>query len=228
MPDHEAIYRSQAETYDLMISKQPILLEEIERIRPISGLDVLDLGAGSGRLTVPLAAKARSIHSLDASPAMLAITADKLQRSGFTNWQTSVADHRNLPVADQSVDLVVSGWSICYLCSSELPAWQDDLSQVMAEINRVLRPGGTVILFETMGTGTTHPAPPDFLTAYYAKLECEYGFSHKWLRADYSFESLAQAEELARFFFSNELAQQVVQNNWVTMPECAGMWWRTT
>lgn len=227
MPNHESIYRQQAEQYDLLISKQPILLDAIEQIRPVFGLDVLDLGAGTGRLTLPLAAKARSIRSFDASEAMLSITAEKLQKAGYSNWQTQVADHRALPAADQSADFVVSGWSICYLGSSDLPQWQTNIRQVVAEIRRVLRPGGTAILFETMGTGTTQPAPPAFLTAYYAMLERECGFSHKWLRTDYSFDTLEQSVELTRFFFGEELAQQAAQNEWVTMPECAGMWWLT-
>ncbi|RAP21073.1 hypothetical protein C2W64_03656 [Brevibacillus laterosporus] len=33
----------------------------------------------------------------------------------------------------------------------------------MSEIKRVLRPGGTAIIFETMGTGYETPHPPAFL-----------------------------------------------------------------
>lgn len=162
MPDHDAIYKSEAETYDLLISKQPSLYEVIESIQPIEGLDILDLGAGSGRLTRLLAPKAKSILAIDASEAMLQVTAAKLQEAGLHNWSTQVADHRALPVRDNSYDLIVSGWSICYLGSSDNPDWQDNIRQVMTEIRRVLRPGGSAIIFENFGTGSTVPNPPSF------------------------------------------------------------------
>jgi ubiquinone/menaquinone biosynthesis C-methylase UbiE len=225
MPDHDSIYKSEAETYDLLISKQPSLYDVIESIQPVEGLDILDLGAGSGRLTRVLAPTAKSILAIDASEAMLQVTADKLQEAGLLNWVTQVADHRKLPVHDNSYDLIVSGWSICYLGSSNMPNWKENIHQVMAEIRRVLRPGGSVIIFENFGTGSTVPNPPSFLRAYYDLLENEYGMSHTWIRTDYQFDSLEEAERLSRFFFGDDLAQQVVSEGWIQLPECAGVWW---
>ncbi|MDU0203082.1 class I SAM-dependent methyltransferase [Paenibacillus sp. MAH-36] len=225
MPNHDEIYKSKAETYDLLISKQPSLLDVIESIHPVEGLDILDLGAGSGRLTRVLAPKAKSIMAVDASEAMLRVTANSLQEAGLHNWSIQVADHRALPVRANSYDLIVSGWSICYLGSSDIPNWQENIRQVMAEIKRVLRPGGCVIIFETFGTGSTFPNPPGFLRAYYDLLENEFGMSHMWIRTDYQFDSLEEAERLSRFFFGDDLAQQVVKEGWRQLPECAGVWW---
>ncbi|NOU99746.1 class I SAM-dependent methyltransferase [Paenibacillus planticolens] len=225
MPNHEEIYQSQAETYDLLISKQPSLLDVIEAIQPVEGLDILDLGAGSGRLTCVLAPKAKSILALDDSEAMLNVTAAKLQKAGLHSWSTQVADHRALPVSSGSYDLIVSGWSICYLGSTNLPDWERNIRQVMAEIKRVLRPGGSVIIFENFGTGSTAPNPPSFLQAYFEMLEKEFGMSHTWIRTDYDFDSLEEAERLSRFFFGDDLADQVVQEGWRQLPECAGVWW---
>ncbi|MDR6881566.1 class I SAM-dependent methyltransferase [Bacillus sp. 3255] len=225
MPDHEHIYHSQAETYDLLISKQPSLYSVIDAIKPAAGLDILDLGAGSGRLTCALAPQAKSILALDESQAMLDLTAHKLRAAGLRNWSTRVADHRALPVEDRSVDLVVSGWSICYLGSSTLPNWQADIRQVMAEIKRVLRPGGCAIIIENYGTASETPDPPAFLLDYFAQLEKEYGFSSTWVRTDYGFDSLQEAERLTRFFFGDAIADRVVREGWTRVPECAGVWW---
>lgn len=102
-----------------------------------------------------------------------------------------VADHRNLPVDSSSVDLIVSGWSISYLANSGAEDCHENLRLVMAELWRVFRSGGTMIILETMGTGTETPNPPHFLTDYYAGLEQqEYGFSYRWIRTDYVFDSL--------------------------------------
>ena len=54
-PDHEGIYRQEALQYHELISKQPELAGVIEGIRPFAGLDIVDLGAGTGRLSEILA-----------------------------------------------------------------------------------------------------------------------------------------------------------------------------
>ncbi len=226
MPNHAYIYEQQAEQYHELIAKQPLLGEELENIRPFSGLDIVDLGAGSGRLSCELAKSAKSFIALDASEAMLRLAASRLHRLGLDNWRTQPADHRQLPLPDNSADLIVSGWSICYLVSSDIPEWRENLRQVMAEIQRVLRPSGTIIILETMGTGHTSPQPPSFLEPYYASLVEDYGFSHRCRRLDYQFDDIASAERLVRLFFGNELADRVAGEQLTVLPECAGIWWR--
>jgi len=225
MPNHDEIYRDEALQYHEMIARQPNLRPVIEEIRPVRGLDVVDMGAGTGRLSVVLAPEAKSLVALDAAEAMLRVTAERLRETGLANWSVQVADHRDLPLADGSADLVVSGWSVCYLANSNEPEWEADLEQVICEIKRVLRPGGTAILFETMGTGYETPSPPDFLLPYYRKLTETYGFSHRWVRTDYRFDDAVQAERMARFFFGDELGDKVTAGNLACLPECAGVWW---
>ncbi|MFG0213953.1 class I SAM-dependent methyltransferase [Brevibacillus porteri] len=227
MPNHEQIYKNQAEQYDLMISRQPSLLAVIEEITPIKGQDVIDLGAGSGRLTSVLAPHAKSILALDASAAMLEVNAQQLTQARLTNWKTNVADHRELPAKDNCADVIVAGWTVCYLTSSEVPNNELHLEKIIQEMKRVLRPGGTIVIMETMGTGYETPHPPEFLTQYYSLLENKYGFSHKWIRLDYQFKDIEEAEQLSRFFFGDELADRVAREKLVTLPECAGVWWLT-
>lgn len=225
MPDHETIYKKEAATYEAMISKQDTLKERIREIRPFAGLDIVDIGAGTGRLSAALAPEAGSIVALDASEAMLRIAADKLTAAGAANWRTEACDMRSLPLEEGSADLIVAGWSICYLASSDNPNWEQDLHKVMKELMRVLRKGGTVIIFETMGTGFEAPNPPSFLLGYYAALEKKYGFSHKWIRTDYRFDSAMQAERLTEFFFGSGMTDRAVDPGRTTVPECAGVWW---
>lgn len=225
MPNHADIYANQADMYERLVSKQASLYDLIQSIVPIEGLDMIDMGAGAGRLTRVLAPTAKSILALDASESMLRITADHLEQARLRNWRTQVADHRKLPIEDQSADLIVSGWSICYLGDSNLEHWKDNIHQVIGEIKRVLRPGGTVIIIENFGTGSETPDPPEFLLNYYRLLEAEYGFSHSWIRTDYTFESVDEAEMLTRFFFGDAIADRVVHEQLVHLPECAGVWW---
>lgn len=223
----DEIYDKQAQAYEAMVSRQPDLSELIHRVKPYEGLDVLDLGAGSGRLSILLAADARSLICTDISQPMLDILDDKCSEAlDSRNWTTMVADHRNLPVASSSVDLIVSGWSISYLADSSHEEWRENLELVMSELHRVLRPGGTILILETMGTGTETPNPPDFLTGYYAQLEQQYGFSHQWIRTDYVFDTVEEALLHTGFFFGEELTDKIIANQWSTVPECAGVWWK--
>ncbi|MGZ9583756.1 class I SAM-dependent methyltransferase [Paenibacillus marinisediminis] len=227
MATHEQIYQNQTDTYEFMISKQPELSGVIKDICPFQGLDILDLGAGSGRLSSVLAEDAKSLICTDISSSMLELLEHKLiEQRNVRNWTTVVADHRKLPIADGSVDLVVSGWSISYLANTGNENWEDNLKLIISELYRVLRPNGTIIIFETMGTGTETPNPPEFLTKYYKALEEDYDFHQKWIRLDYRFTDVEEAKKCTEFFFGEELTKKIVDNQWSTVPECAGIWWK--
>ena len=88
----------------------------------------------------------------------------------------------------------------------------------------VLRPDSFIVLYESLGTGNESPIRLEHLKDFYPWLD-EVGFQYKWIRTDYKFESLAEAEELSRFFFGDELGNKVVQNNWTILTECTGVWW---
>ncbi len=225
MPDHNRIYREEAERYHQLIAKQPLLDEVIEEIRPFKGLDVVDIGAGTGRLSAVLAAKANSLTAVDASQAMLNLNGSRMAALGLYNWTLKVGEHQNLPLVNCSADLITAGWTIGYIANDEVDESEQKLKETIAEMKRVLRPCGTIIIFETMGTGVTAPNLPNMLHNYYERLEKEYGFSHKSIRLDYQFDSVQQAEESTRFFFGEELADQVVKEQWSIVPECAGVWW---
>lgn len=102
---------------------------------PQPGMQVLELGPGTGRL---LARIARSVSpsglavGADLSPVMARLAHD---RSGAP---TVIADGRTLPFADGVFDSAVS----CFVLDL-IPS--DDLPGVFAELHRVLRPGGRLV-----------------------------------------------------------------------------------
>jgi ubiquinone/menaquinone biosynthesis C-methylase UbiE len=227
LPDYKEIYASRADDYERLITYedyQANLLPALNRIRPLVGLDALELGAGTGRLTRLVAPVARSIRAFDASSHMLHVAQVMLKRSGLRNWHIAAADHRRLPVRSHSADVTLAGWTLAHLFTWNEPAWREEAGKVFTELRRVLRPNGTAIILETLGTGYETPHPPENLTPYYSFLE-QAGFSSTWVRTDYQFESLGQAEVLVHFFFGPELAKQVISRNWVILPECTGIWW---
>ena len=228
MPEHKDIYATDADRYDQLVSRedyQQNILPALRQITALEGRDVVESGAGTGRLTCLLAPLVKSIRAFDASPHMLALASAKLKASSLGNWSTQVADHRRLPLDERSVDIAIAGWSVCYLVDGPSPDWRREVSKALDEMQRVLRPGGVTILLETQGTGFETPHPPEHLAEYYRLLD-QLGFASTWIRTDYRFASLLEAVDLARFFFGEALAEQVEASGEVILPECTGLWWR--
>jgi ubiquinone/menaquinone biosynthesis C-methylase UbiE len=231
MPDHNDIYQNETQQYELLIEREDYqnnIMKAIHRIVPkLSGLDALDIGAGTGRLSCLLASHVQTLVITDGAEAMLERATENLNQLGVANWQTYVADHRSLPITSQSVDLVTAGWTICYLTNTHVELWEENLALIMKEVERVLRPSGTVIIFENFGSGDEQPNPPDYLLSYYNALVTDYGFTHEYIRTDSQFESIEEAERLFRFFFGDEFADRVHSENLTIVPACTGIWWRT-
>lgn len=102
---------------------------------------VLDLGAGTGFFTRQLAAQYRKsqIIGLDIAEGMLHYAAAQQDE---ISWLCS--DAELLPLADNSVDLIFSSLAI---------QWCNNLPQLMAELARVLKPGGQLHI-ATLGPQT--------------------------------------------------------------------------
>lgn len=228
---NDDIYEYISTPYDLLVSKEDYegnIPAALIQIADFKQKDVADLGAGTGRLTQMVAAEAKSIVAVDFAADMLKVAANKLTEAGLKNWKTCVSDLRHIPsLEDESVDIVLAGWSVCYLSSSDHQEWELHLEQVITEMERILRPQGTIIILETLGTGNTEPVPPDFLRKYFEALEQKYGFNPKVIRTDYAFDSAEQAEQLCRDFFGDELGDVIREEKTNIVPECTGIWWRT-
>jgi ubiquinone/menaquinone biosynthesis C-methylase UbiE len=230
MPDYRAIYLQQAEDYERLVRREDYrhqLEQALAEVQPANDLDVIELGAGTGRLTLMLAPLARSIVMSDVSRPMLEVAIGQLRRSNLGNWRALVADNRELPLPDRSADLSIAGWSLGHTCAWQPTSWRHEIDRAITQLLRVLRPNGVAIIFETLGTGYEAPhIPTEALAEYYTRLEQQHGFKAKWLRTDYQFESPAEAEELTRFFFGDELADRVARQNLTILPECTGLWWK--
>jgi len=227
MTDHKIVYQQEADLYQRLIGREDYLgnlLPELKKITPLKGKDVVDLGSGTGRLAHLLAPHVKSVHALDLFPHMLGVAAGRLQNQQLGNWQVTAGDHRQIPLPNKSADLMVSGWSICYLVVWEGEEWKREVESALLEIKRVLRSGGTMIIIETLGTGNIEPVKKDDLKPYFAFLESR-GFQRSWIRTDYRFDSREEALELVEFFFGEEMVGEIGNENKPILPECTGLWW---
>jgi ubiquinone/menaquinone biosynthesis C-methylase UbiE len=115
------------------------LAADIADIAPV-GATVLDIGTGPGVLLVELARRRLDVRVLgvDLSADMVRAAARNLGEFG-DRGTVQVADVTDLPVADNAVDLVVSSMSLHH--------W-DDPKAAVAELDRVLRPGGQLCVYD--------------------------------------------------------------------------------
>lgn len=99
---------------------------------------VLELGAGTGffSLNLKLAGVVEEVHACDLSPGMVEAAKQNAQRLGFT-IEGRVADAEALPYEDDSFDLVVGHAVIHHI---------PDVEAALAEVLRVLRPGGRFVI----------------------------------------------------------------------------------
>ena len=105
----------------------------------IAGLPVgraLDAACGTGRHTAYLVELGHRVVAVDISSEMLAVAAQRLPGPLVRG------DFEHLPLPEGAVDLVV-----CALALTHVP----DLSAVLAELVRVLRPGGHLVLSDATG-----------------------------------------------------------------------------
>ncbi len=101
--------------------------------------DVLDVGCGSGALLCQLAPRADRAVGLDTSEKMRLLARARVQRAGLSHVTLRHGDMHDLPVTDSSFDIVVL---------DEVYRWTDEPRRLLREARRVLRLGGTLLVYD--------------------------------------------------------------------------------
>ena len=141
--DVVAVYTRAAPGYDvwarLTETRARRLVLDVAAIR--DGEDVLEVAVGTGLLFAELLG--RNPHGqntgVDLTEAMLAQARRKAERTGLANWRLQIGDAYALAYADASFDAVVNSYMFDLMPDS-------DFAGVLAEFNRVLRPGGRLAI----------------------------------------------------------------------------------
>jgi ubiquinone/menaquinone biosynthesis C-methylase UbiE len=135
----ELMYRLEPELYDRLATVERLhpgvlawLPQDVERI--------VEVGAGTGRLTLELVNRAREVVAIEPAASLREILSQKLARAEHGDRAEVVHGFfDDLPVADDDADLVVA-------CSALTPAPEHGGDAGLAEMERVCRPGGCVVV----------------------------------------------------------------------------------
>lgn len=100
--------------------------------------EVLEIGFGTGINLSYYPEQLQKLVTVDANPGMNALAQKRLETSTIT-VDNRVLNGENLPMPDSSFDCVVSTWTLCSIKNVE---------QAIAEIHRVLKPGGKFYFIE--------------------------------------------------------------------------------
>lgn len=103
-----------------------------------SGAAALDIGCGAGQESIFMAQQGFKVTGVDLSSEALKIATEKAAQAGVeVTWREGNA--LNLPIADQSVDLINDRGCFHMIDSEHRP-------QYVREVARVLKPGGKMLL----------------------------------------------------------------------------------
>jgi SAM-dependent methyltransferase len=182
----ELLYRLEPELYDRLVSAErlhPGVLEwlphDVERI--------VEVGAGTGRLTLELIDRAREVVAVEPAAPLRRLLNRKLSRADHrSHVRVTHGFFDDLPVTDDCADVVVA-------CSALTPAPGHGGEAGLAEMERVCRPGGCVVIVWPNNVG--------WLAAH--------GYRYASFAGEMfvEFASLEEAAELTEVFYPSAVAE---------------------
>jgi len=140
-----AFYNKISQVYDLLAdrSEDPIRQAGLKILNAGRGEKVLEIGSGTGHCLVALARAVGAtgkVYGLDLSDGMLGLARENLRQGGLDDQvELTCGDAARIPFASDIVDAIFMSFTLELFDTPEIP-------QVLAECQRVLRPGGRIVV----------------------------------------------------------------------------------
>lgn len=143
-------YDDEAERYDALRGGEPraaAAADAVLNFLPGGARDLLDVGCGTGIVTLRFREAGLRVTGVDLAPMMIRKAAARMPGAVVR------ADSRRLPFGDARFDVVVSVWLL------HLLSGPGEVREAVGECARVLRPGG--LYLTTVHKGTSHNVGSD-------------------------------------------------------------------
>jgi ubiquinone/menaquinone biosynthesis C-methylase UbiE len=121
-----------------LLLNRPLVARHRQELLAGAGGDVLEIGFGTGLNLAHYPTHVRKITTVDPSPGMHRLAQPRVRRSRIEVDQRVLSGER-LPFEDDRFDCVVSTFTTCSI---------ENVSCALAEVYRVLKPGGKLLLLE--------------------------------------------------------------------------------
>lgn len=135
----ELLYRLEPELYDRLVTAERLHPGVVQWL-PRNVDRIVEVAAGTGRLTLQLVTRAREVVAIEPSRPLRGILSRKLARAADGHRaRVCHGFFDDLPVADACADVVIA-------CSALTPAAEHGGETGLAEMERACRPGGCVVI----------------------------------------------------------------------------------
>ncbi|QGN59499.1 methyltransferase domain-containing protein [Nostocoides sp. HKS02] len=174
-------------------------------LHPFDGADLVDVGCGSGfHLPRFLALGCASVVGVEPHPPLVELAQERV--AGLPGVRVVEGVAQALPLADDSVDLAQARWAYFFGAGCE-PG--------LAELERVLRPGGTAYVIDNDATRSTFGrwfarAYPSYDPLAVERFWARQGWSRERLTIAWTFDSRADFEEVVRIEFPETAAEGIL------------------
>lgn len=191
-----------------------------------AGADVLDLGAGTGFWVSLFASTARHVYAVEPDDASRLLAMDRCVRLGIANASVLTGSAAAIPLRDASVDLVHARFAYF---------WGEGCEPGIAELGRVLRPGGTAFVIDNdLRTGTfadwlRRASPggdrdPDAVEGFWRAQ----GFELVRVRSSWRFDRREDLERVVRNEFPADVAGALIaEHAGLEIEYHYALYWRT-
>jgi ubiquinone/menaquinone biosynthesis C-methylase UbiE len=210
------------ETENLGVDRDGLIESAMEALHPLAGTDLVDVGCGSGfHLPRFAGLGARSIVGVEPHPPLLELARERV--AGQPGIQVVDGTAQALPLPDRSVDVAHARWAYFFGAGCE-PG--------LAELARVLRPGGTAFVVDNDATRSTfgswfRRAYPAYDPMAVERFWARQGWSRERLVIRWDFDSREDFEAVVRIEFPETVAEGIfAEHNGSGVDYAVNLWWR--
>ena len=208
------------EVENLGVDRAGVIEQTMDTLHPFQGADLVDVGCGSG-FHLPRFASlgCATVIGVEPHPPLVELAADRVKGIAGVRAVEGVA--QSLPLPDDSVDIAHARWAYFFGAGCE-PG--------LAELSRVLRPGGTAYVVDNDATRSTFGrwftrAYPTYDPLAVERFWNRQGWSRERLTTEWTFDSRDDFEQVVRIEFPETAAEGILAEHAGTSVDYAVSLW---
>jgi ubiquinone/menaquinone biosynthesis C-methylase UbiE len=212
------------ELENLAADRAGVVDAAIDGLHPLAGADVLDIGCGTGFHLPRLASRSARVVGVEPHLPLVALARRRVAAASLPLPIAVLAgDAEALPLRDNSIDVVHARWAFFFGAGCE---------RGLAEVARVLRPGGIACLVDNDATRSTFGrwfsrAYPAYDPAAVQRFWDRQGFVTESLTIEWTFDRREDLEAVVRIELPRAAADEVlVGHDGLTVDYAVALRWK--